>query len=242
MAEAQLPEVDLLVIGAHPDDAEFGMGGTVCVLAAQGYRVGLIDLTGGEMGSKGTPERRRAEAEAAAAILGASFRHCLDLGDGQITDAVDRARRIATLIRRCRPSLVFTHHGEDRHPDHRGCHALVSRALFQASLKVLDLGLPYHCPDRLIFYPSNEWLEPDFVVDVTGVWEQKLRALEAFRSQFVEPSALIDRKYFGVAEYRPLVESRCRMYGQKIGTTFGEGFVTLDSIQIQDPVAAFRRG
>lgn len=234
-----LPEVDVLVTGAHPDDAEFAMGGTLCRLQRQGYRLGLIDLTRGEMGSKGTPERRHQEAMAAAQVYGALFRVNLDLGDGNIADDVMIARKVATLIRECRPKLIFTHHGEDRHPDHRGCHALVSRAFFQSTLKALDLGVPFHCPDRLIFFPSNEWLEPDFVVDVTEVWEQKIRALKAFESQFVEPSALIDQKYFGVTEYAKLVEARCRMYGQRIRTTFGEGFVTQDSIAIRDLVKTF---
>ncbi|MCL5045290.1 MAG: bacillithiol biosynthesis deacetylase BshB1 [Actinobacteria bacterium] len=237
-----LPEVDVLVVGAHPDDAEFGMGGTLCKMQAQGYKIGLIDLTRGELGSKGTPERRRQEAETAARVFGALFRDNLDLGDGIVVDDVMTARRIATLIRECKPKLVFTHHGADRHPDHRGCHGLINRAVFQSSLKMLELGVPFHCPDRLIFFPSNEWLEPDFVIDVTDVWEQKMQALEAFRSQFVEPAALIDQKYFGVADYRCIVESRCRLYGQKIGVTFGEGFVTLDGIEIRDPVRAFRRG
>jgi bacillithiol biosynthesis deacetylase BshB1 len=233
----------VLVIGAHPDDAEVGMGGTLCLLHRQGYRLGLLDLTRGELGSKGTPERRRAEADAAATIFGAAFRRCLDLGDGHITDDIPTAQRLAALIRQCRPKLVFTHHGADRHPDHRGAHALVSRAVFQASLKTLDLGgVPFHVPDRLIFFPINEWLEPSFVIDVTPVWSERLATLRAFESQFVEPSALIDHKYFGVSNYEASLEARARLYGQKIGVTFGEGFVTHDAVPVADPVQTFARG
>lgn len=237
-----LTPVDVLVIGAHPDDAEFGMGGTLCHLARLGYRIGLLDLTRGELGSKGSPERRCQEAEAAAAVYGASFRQCLDLGDGHITDDISIAQRLAGLIRQSQPKLVFTHHGADRHPDHRGAHALVSRAVFQASLKSLDLGVPFHVPDRLIFFPINESLQPDFIVDITAVWEQKLQALQAFASQFVEPAALIDQKYFGVSDYMAVIEARCRVYGQQIGVAYGEGFVTHDGIPVADPVQTFTPG
>lgn len=238
---ATLPPVDVLVIGAHPDDAEVGMGGTLCLLHRQGYRLGLLDLTRGELGSKGTPERRRAEAEAAADVFGAAFRHCLDLGDGYIVDDIDTAKRLAALIRHSRPKLIFTHDGADRHPDHRGAHALVSRAVFQASLKTLDLGVPFHVPDRLIFFPINEWLEPSFVVDVTPVWSERLATLQAFTSQFVEPSAVIDHKYFGVSDYQAALAARARLYGQKIGVTFGEGFTTYDAVPVADPVRTFAR-
>lgn len=238
---ATVPAVDVLVIGAHPDDAEVGMGGTLCLLHRQGYRLGLLDLTRGELGSKGTPGRRRQEAEAAAAVYGAVFRHCLDLGDGHITDHIPTAQRLATLIRHCQPKLVFTHHGADRHPDHRGACALVRRAVFQASLTSLDLGVPFHVPDRLIYFPINEWLEPSFVVDVTPVWDDRIATLRAFASQFVEPSAVIDHKYFGVADYMAALEARARLYGQKIGAAFGEGFVTDDAVPVADPVQTFAR-
>lgn len=242
LAAGNLSEVDVLVIGAHPDDAEFSMGGTLCLLADQGYTIGLIDLTRGELGSKGDPERRRQEALRAAEVFGALFRECFDLGDGHVRDDVQTAFRIAAAIRQCRPKLVFTHHGEDRHPDHRGAHELVSRSVFQASLRSLDLGVPYHCPDRLIFFPSNELMKPDFFVDVTDVWERKMASLEAFESQFVEASAPIDHVYFGVSDYRRAVEARAVVYGQRIGVRYAEGFAVRDGVPVTDPVLTFRRG
>lgn len=235
-------EVDVLVIGAHPDDAEFAMGGTVCLLHDLGYSVGLVDLTRGEAGSKGNPERRKQEADAAAKILGAAFRECLDLGDGHVTDDTENAALVARVIRRCRPKLVFTHHGDDRHPDHRGANALVERAVFQSCLRSVDLGVPHHCPDRLIYFPSNELMQPDFFVDVTGVWERKIASLEAFTSQFVEPAAPIDRTYFGVSSYKEAVEARSRVYGQRIGVPFAEAFATRDGVPVADPVRTFQRG
>lgn len=233
--------VDVLVIGAHPDDAEFSMGGTICLLRDLGYSVGLIDLTRGEAGSKGNPERRQQEAMQAASVLGVSFRECLDLGDGYVTDEPNTAFRVAKVIRQCRPKLVFTHHGDDRHPDHRGAHALVERAVFQACLRNVDLGVPPHCPDRLIFFPSNELLEPDFYVDVTAVWERKIASLEAFVSQFVEDSATIDHTYFGVTSYREAIEARGRVYGQRLGVTFAEAFATRDGVPVADPVRTFQK-
>lgn len=231
--------VDVLAIGAHPDDVEMAMGGTLARLSALGYSLGVIDLTRGELGSKGDPERRGREAEAAAAVYGAAFRMNLDLGDGHMRDDVEVAQRVARLIRQCRPRLVFCHHGEDRHPDHRGAHLLVSRAVFQASLRKLDLGEPYHVVDRLIFYPSNEWMAASFVVDITPHWPAKLQAMRAFESQFVEPALEIDYKYFGVSSYLSLAESRARFYGQQIGVEFGEGFRVADSVPVPDPVRVF---
>lgn len=231
--------VDILAIGAHPDDVEISMGGTLARLSALGYGLGVIDLTRGERGSKGDPERRAREAEAASAEYGAAFRLNLDLGDGHVRDDVEVAQGVARLIRLCRPRLVFCHHGEDRHPDHRGAHLLVSRAVFQASLRNLDLGEPHHVVDRLILYPSNEWMPASFVVDVTREWPVKLRAMRAFESQFVEPALEIDRKYFGVSDYVAVAESRARFYGQQIGVEFGEGFHVADSVPVDDPVRVF---
>lgn len=232
--------VDVLVIGAHPDDAEIGMGGTLVKLHRLGYSIGVIDLTRGELGSKGTAERRAEEAAAAAAVYGARFRANLNLGDNRIDDSPALGRKLAELIRRARPRLVFTHHGDDRHPDHREAHALVRRAVFQAGLRNLDLGVPYHLVDALIFFPVNEWVEPSFVVDITDTFEGKLEAMRAFASQFVEPTAPIDHKYFGVEDYLEAAAVRARHYGMRIGVRYGEAFVT-DGVPVSDPVAAFRR-
>ncbi|HEY8489184.1 MAG TPA: bacillithiol biosynthesis deacetylase BshB1 [Thermaerobacter sp.] len=238
-AEALEP-VDVLVIGAHPDDAEIGMGGTLVKLYRLGYRIGVIDLTRGELGSKGTPERRAQEAAAAARVYGARFRLNLNLGDNRVEDSPALGRKIAALIRRCRPRLVFTHHGDDRHPDHRGAFALVRRAVFQAALRNLDLGEPYHLVDALLFFPVNEWVEPSFVVDVTEAFDAKLEAMRAFASQFVEPTAPIDHKYFGVEDYLEAAVVRARHYGLRIGVRYGEAFLA-DAVPVADPVAAFRR-
>ncbi|QIA27922.1 bacillithiol biosynthesis deacetylase BshB1 [Thermaerobacter sp. PB12/4term] len=241
-APAAEPEpVDVLVIGAHPDDAEIGMGGTLVKLHRLGYRIGLIDLTRGELGSKGTPERRAQEAAAAARVYGALFRLNLNLGDNRVEDSPALGRKLAALIRRCRPRLVFTHHGDDRHPDHRGAWALVRRAVFQAALRNLDLGEPYHLVDALLFFPVNEWVEPSFVVDITDTFEGKLEAMRAFASQFVEPTAPIDHKYFGVEDYLEAATVRARHYGLRIGVRYGEAFLA-DAVPVADPVAAFRRG
>ncbi|ADU52236.1 LmbE family protein [Thermaerobacter marianensis DSM 12885] len=237
---AEPQPVDVLVIGAHPDDAEIGMGGTLVKLHRLGYRIGVIDLTRGELGSKGTPERRAQEAAAAARVYGARFRLNLNLGDNRVEDSPALGRKVAALIRRCRPRLVFTHHGDDRHPDHRGASSLVRRAVFQAALRNLDLGEPYHLVDALLFFPVNEWVEPRFVVDVTETFAGKLEAMRAFASQFVEPTAPIDHKYFGVEDYLEAAVVRARHYGLRIGVRYGEAFVA-DAVPVADPVAAFRR-
>lgn len=233
--------VDILAIGAHPDDVEFAMGGTLVLHHRMGYRIGVVDLTRAELGSKGTPERREQEAEAAAAVYGAAWRANLDLGDNQVVDDPATARRLAMLIRQARPALVFTHHGEDRHPDHRGAFALTRRAVFAAALRKLDLGVPYHVVSGLLFYPSNELMDPDLVVDVTDAWDQREEAMRRYTSQFVEPTLDIDHKYFGVQDYLEATRARARHYGQQIGARYGEGFACQDGVRVDDLVQTFGR-
>lgn len=236
-----LATVDVLAIGAHPDDVEFGMGGTLVHLAKKGYRIGVIDLTRGENGSKGTPERRREEALQASQVYQALFRICLDIGDGHVVDEPSHAKTIAQYIRMVKPKLIFTHDGDDRHPDHRGAHELINRAVFYASLRSLDLGYAYHIPYRVIYFVINEIKKGDFYVDITNVWEEKLTALKAFASQFVEPVASIDRIYFGVEDYLKTIDARGRVYGQAIGATYAEPFKIADGLAIEDPVQTFLR-
>lgn len=238
----ELEQVHLLAIGAHPDDVEFALGGTLARHVRMGYRVGVVDLTRGELGSKGNPALRAQEAAAAARVYGASFRLCLDLGDNRVVDDPDVARRLAALIRSCRPSLVFAHDGDDRHPDHRGAFALVRRAVFLAALRSLDLGAPHHVVDRLCYFPLNETVRPHFVVDVTDEWPQKEAAMRAFQSQFVDPTLEIDHRFFGVDDYLEMARVRARLYGQFIGVRYGEGFLCQDAVPVSDLIHTFVPG
>ena len=235
--------VDILAVGAHPDDVEIACGGYLTRAVRQGYRVGIVDLTRGEMGTKGDPSLRAAEASAGAERLGAAFRLNLGLPDSRVLDEPVAAARLAALLRAARPTLLLAHHGSDRHPDHRGASALTQRAAFYAALHKLDVeGLPFHAIDRLLYFPINEELAPSFVVDITDTWEVKLAAIRAHASQFGAGTALIDRKFFGKDDYLRAFEDRARAMGNLIGAAYGEGFVLLDALAVPDPVALLRRG
>ncbi len=235
-----LEPVDILAIGAHPDDVEYAIGGTLLLHRRQGYRVGLLDLTRGELGSKGNPEQRQKEAEAAAHLLGASFRANLGLPDGGVVDTPEAAQALARVLRACRPLLVLTHWGEDRHPDHRGAYALTRRALFLAALRHLDLGLPHHLVRGVLFYPSNEWVEPDLVVEVSEVWAEREEAMRCYRSQFLDPTLEVDHVYFGVRDYLEMARLRARHYGQRVGGGYGEAFLAPGPLRLRDLPALFR--
>jgi N-acetylglucosamine malate deacetylase 1 len=235
-----LDPVDLLVIGAHPDDAEYGMGGTLLVHARAGHRIGVVDLTRGELGSKGTPQLRAREAAAAAALYGASWRVGLNLGDNQVTADPPSTQRLARVIRSARPRLVFTHHAVDRHPDHRGAHELVRRAVFAAALRTLDLEVGAHVPAATLCFPTDGVLDaPDVVVDVTDVWDARVATMRCFASQFEAETLAIDRAHYGVDDYLELTSARARVHGQHAGVARAEAFVTDRPPRAADLTALF---
>ncbi len=229
--------VDLLAVGAHPDDVEFGAGGLLCLSAQRGDRVGVADLTRGEAGSKGDADLRAREAAAAAAVYGAAFRANLDLGDTRLADTPEAAGELAALIRACRPHVVLAPPAADRHPDHRAAALLVRRAVLYAGLGKLGDGAP--ASPAVLHYAVNEWERPDFVVDVSGVWEARLRALRAFASQ-TAATVEIDRSYFGAHDYVRLIEARAAYHGALIGVPHGEGYwLAHGGVPLADPLRAF---
>jgi N-acetylglucosamine malate deacetylase 1 len=234
---SELTPVQLLAIGAHPDDVEYGMGGTLVRHHRLGYRIGVVDLTRGELGSKGTPEGRAEEARHAAAVYGARWRITLDLGDNRVGEDPSAARRLAGVIRAARPSLVFTHHQDDRHPDHRAAHELVRRAVFASALRNLDLSAPHHVPDAVLYFPSDTVVVPDVLVDVSDVWADRVETMRRFTSQFAGPTLEIDHRYYGVTDHLELVAARAQTYGQRIGVRFAEAFLTSRPPAVTDLVA-----
>ena len=185
-----MPEpLDVLALAAHPDDVELCAGGTMCLLADQGYRTGVVDFTRGEMGSRGTPEIREQEASGASEILGLASRDNLGLPDGDIPNTADARQRLIRLIRRYRPSIVLVNAPEDRHPDHPAAARLATDALFYSGLVKIeteDEGEPQEPwrPAHVLHYMQSIPFEPTFVVDVSEVWERRMEALLAYRSQF----------------------------------------------------------
>ncbi len=231
--------VEILAVGAHPDDVELGCGGTLALLARAGRSVGILDLTRGEAGTRGTPETRAAEAAEAARLLGARFRDRLDLGDGNLR--TDRAAELEVIevVRRRRPRLVFAPLPNDRHPDHVRAGRLVTDAAFYAGLRALETGLPPHRPQQVVYFPSTFLAEPTFLVDVTGTLEVKLAAVRAFRSQFFDPASKEPATFISSPEFLDGVAARARAFGRLANVGAAEGFVSPRPPLLADPIAAF---
>lgn len=227
---------DIAGFCAHPDDAEMVMGGTLALEAARGRRVALVDLTRGESGSRGTPKTRAAEAAAAARTLGAVHRESLGLPDACLAVVPEQKDAVVAALRRLRPQVVLLQHWQQRHPDHAAASRIVYEAAFVAGLRNYrpDLG-PAFRPQKLVYaLPVTEAPEvaPSFVVDVTSVWEVKLQAIRAFASQFTPaPGESVTLPF---DRFQEAIELAGRLQGQRIGVTFGEGFVTREPLAVAD--------
>jgi bacillithiol biosynthesis deacetylase BshB1 len=229
-------DFDIAGICAHPDDAELIMGGTLAGEAARGRRVALLDLTRGESGSRGDATTREREAVAAARILGVTHRESLGLPDSRLAVLPEQKDPIVAVLRRLRPRIVITQYWEQRHPDHGAAGRLVYDACFLAGLRNYrtDLG-PAYRPLKVVYALSmTETVEvaPSFVVDVTGTWDVKMKAIRAFASQFTpgenETVALpFDR-------FQHVVELSGRRHGARIGVEYGEGFLSREPLRVDD--------
>jgi len=222
---ADLGVVDLLAIGPHPDDIEIGIGGTVAQHVALGYRVGMCDLTAGEMGSNGTVEERLAEAEAARQVLGAVWRVNLRLPDRALGASDDHARVIAGLVRRSRPKAVAVPYWSDRHPDHVAASRLLTDAVFNAGLRRYHADGDAWKPEWICYYFINDSTVPSFVIDVSGHYETKRRALACHASQFTPSDKAAVATRLTSSTFRQLIESRDAQFGALAGVAFAEGFV-----------------
>jgi bacillithiol biosynthesis deacetylase BshB1 len=213
-----------LVFGAHADDAEIGMGGTIAKHAQAGYRVGVCDLTEAEMSSNGTVELRRQEAATASAVLGISRRSNLQLPDRGLAPVREQVEAIVEEIRLTKPRIVFAPYWKDRHPDHVQCSRLIEEAVFNAKLRKFMPDLPPVQVERLIYYYINDMDEVSLVVDVSECYDLKRQALAAYRSQF-DRSAVEDSVATPLTNgYLKRVESRDYLLGQGKGWHYAEGF------------------
>jgi bacillithiol biosynthesis deacetylase BshB1 len=224
---------EAVFFGAHPDDVELTSGGLAARLASHGHAVGIVDLTRGEAGTRGTPEVRAREAEAAAAALGVAHRTCLGLPDLGV-DARDRdqLRVVVACLRAQRPALVVAPERHDAHPDHVEASALITRACHFAGLTRFDAPGERFRPNRLLFALYRGARSPHLVVDVTSVWERRCAALAAHASQIggdAGPST-----YLTQPDFLPEVEARARAFGGLIGVRFGEGYRVRGPVAIDD--------
>ncbi len=235
-------QLDSVAFGAHPDDIELFCGGTVIKLGSQGHKIGVISLTRGELGTRGSPEIRSQEFQEAATLLKLSAHKMLDIPDGDVAVNWENKLKIIREIRTYQPAVVFAPYWKDRHPDHENTSNLVREAAFLSGLKKIETDQEAFRPYKVIYYPCWFEFKPSFVVDITEFHDQKIRAIQAYRSQFDHP----DKKKFGNEEtfisrpeFLEEITTRDRYYGTSIGTTFGEPFLVREPLRLDDPIGLF---
>jgi bacillithiol biosynthesis deacetylase BshB1 len=219
--------LDVLVFGPHPDDAELGAGGAIIKAVKKGLKVGIIDLTGGEMGSHGTKEIRLKEAKKASKILGVEFRENLGLPDGHLPFKIDEETifSIAKKIREYKPKIVLAPYWDDRHPDHIAASKIVTHAIHYAKLAKVKLEFQKHSVEKVLYFEINGQFNPTFIMDISDEFETKKNAIMTHKSQFKEFTK----------EYLPFpVEERNLYYGSLIDSKYGEAFLLKESMVVND--------
>ena len=222
-------QVDILAIGAHPDDVELACAGTLIQHIRQGYSVGLCDLTRGELGTRGSADLRDEESARSAEVMGASFRENLRMADGGFVNDTAHRRRIIEVIRYCRPRLVLANALSDRHPDHGRAAKLIADACFYSGLRRIETerdGQPQeaHRPAQLLHYIQDYYRVPDFVVDVTDAFAQKIECVKAFSSQFHDPDSDEPDTPLTGEGFFDFLKARAQDVGRPAGYDLGEGF------------------
>jgi len=235
-------KLDAIAIGAHPDDIELYVGGTLIKLAALGHKTGVVDMVRGELGSRGTPQLRAREAAASAKVLGIVVRENLRLKDGQIFDTPDARLRVVKVLRKYRPGLVFTHYWDDKHPDHVYTSRIVTQACYLAGLAKIKTGQERFRPGKIFYFQLPYPIQPSFYVDVSAQYTRKMEAVRCFKSQLYDPNSREPETYLSVPQFLSAHESVDRYYGKLIQAEYAEGFYCKDPIGIPDPVEFFGKG
>ena len=222
--------LDVLAFGAHPDDVELCCGGTILSMVANGYKVGLVDLTEGELSSRGTVASRRIETKNASEILGISVRENLGIADGNINNSELNRQKIIDVIRKYRPEIVLVNPKVDRHPDHGHAAKLVVESAYYAGLRMIESDEGYEAwrPKHVLHYMQSVFFEPDIIMDVSDHWSKRVEATLAYKTQFNisenqdgnEPAT-----YISSPAYLEWIEARAKVLGYRVGAQFGEGFL-----------------
>ncbi|MFC1607064.1 bacillithiol biosynthesis deacetylase BshB1 [Candidatus Latescibacterota bacterium] len=228
--------IDVLCMMAHPDDAEILSGGTLIKLKDQGYRVGILDFTRGEMGTRGDVGQRTKEAACAAEIMGVDVRENLEFPDAQLESTVGNRHRVVEALRKFRPTVVITHDSNNRNPDHTHTSMLVKESCFTAGLAKFDTGQDTHRPNKILFTMEYFEFNPTFIVDITDQFERKMQAVSCYRSQVhnLEYSGL--PTYISSDRFTGEIESRMRYNGSRIHTDYAEVFRMDTPVEIDDLV------
>jgi len=232
-------KLDVLAIGAHPDDVELTCGGTILKLVRQGRKVGVLDLTEGELGTRGSREIRAAEAAEASKILGLSVRESLGLPDGGIESTSETRTSVIRLIRRYRPEILFIPFHMDRHPDHEHAHVLARESWFYAGLQKIvteDGGVRQEAHRPKAYFCFMQWHQfiPSFIVDVTAEADEAFRAMQAFRSQFFNPESRERETMLSAPGFLQSMKNRLAYYGDRIGVAYGEPFYSPRPVKVDD--------
>ncbi|MFZ9045757.1 MAG: bacillithiol biosynthesis deacetylase BshB1 [Cyclobacteriaceae bacterium] len=232
-------KLDILAFGAHPDDVELSCGGTIISHVEKGYKVGIVDLTKGEMATRGTEETRKHEAAAAAKLLGLSIRENLGLRDGwfEVTEA--NQLEVIKVLRKYQPEIVFANATYDRHPDHGRAARLVTEAIFKSGLRMIrtiengDDQDPWR-PKKLLHYIQSVSLTPDLYVDISDAIDQKMEAVKAYKTQFYSEDADGPQTYISSKNFMEMLTARSREYGQRINVSHAEGFCLPQPAGVKD--------
>lgn len=230
-------QADVVVVAAHPDDAELCCGGTIVKLVKEGRSVVVADCTRGELGTRGTPETRREEAEKAGAVMNIAGRVNLGMKDGSIEVNEENILKLIQVFRRYRPALVLMPGPRDRHIDHEDVHRLVRKAVFQSGLPKVETaweGKPQQVwrPSRMLCYLQSYEFPIDFYVDITDEFEAKIEAVRAYSTQFYVPDSGVEapETFISRPEFMEFIEARARYFGEKIGVRYAEAFATIEPL------------
>ncbi len=233
-------KLDILLMAAHPDDAEMSCGGTIASAIAKGKKIGIVDFTRGELGTRGTPQIRTSEAAAASKILGISTRENLGFRDGFFKNDEAHQMKLIAAIRRYRPEIVLANAIEDRHPDHGKGAALAVDACFLSGLRMIQTfeadGSPQKewRPKALYHYIQDRYIKPDLVMDISAYWDIKEASIRAYKSQFHDPDSTEPESYLTSPEFMEFLKARSQEMGHTIGAKFGEGYTKTKMLGITD--------
>jgi len=222
-------KLDFLVFAAHPDDAELACSGTIASHVATGYNCGIIDLTKGEMGTRGTVELRMAEAEKSSNILGLKVRENLGFADVKFVNDWTHQMEVVKMIRKYQPTIILANAIRDRHPDHGKAAELLQQSYFKSGLAKIETEVdgvkqePYRAK-QLYHYIQNDYIDPSFIVDISDFWDKKINSILAFKSQFHNPNSNEPETFISSDRFIDSIEARAKEFGHRIGVKYGEGF------------------
>jgi len=222
-------KLDLLVFAAHPDDAELACSGTIAAHIAAGYKCGIVDITKGEMGTRGSVELRMEEAKKSSQILGLQVRENLGFKDVQFENDLDHQIEVIKMIRKYQPEIMIANAIRDRHPDHGKGAELLQQAFFKSGLSKIQTkfeGVTQNSfrPKHLYHYIQNDYIEPSFIIDISDFWDKKMNSIMAFESQFYNPDSKEPETFISSSNFIESIEARAKEFGHRIGTKYGEGF------------------